>query len=111
MRDLLGGKGAGVAEMTRAGLPVPPGFTITTEACNAFYASGQKFPAGMWEQALAALKTVERKTGKGFGDPKNPLLVSVRSGAKFSMPGMMDTVLNLGLNDKSVEGLAKQTGD
>src|SRR6202163_3116024 len=94
MRDLLGGKGAGVAEMTRAGLPVPPGFTITTEACNAFYANRQTFPDGMWEQVTRALRETERKTGKRFGDPRNPLLVSVRSGAKFSMPGMMDTVLN-----------------
>ncbi|MEA2637289.1 MAG: pyruvate, orthophosphate dikinase, partial [Chloroflexota bacterium] len=97
MRDLLGGKGAGVAEMTRAGLPVPPGFTITTEACNAFYARGGKFPEGLWEQVEKSLRVVEKTTGKGFGDPRNPLLVSVRSGAKFSMPGMMDTVLNLGL--------------
>jgi pyruvate, orthophosphate dikinase len=111
MRDLLGGKGAGVAEMTRAGLPVPPGFTITTEACNAFYDSGQKFPNGMWEQVLAALRETERKTGKQFGDPRNPLLVSVRSGAKFSMPGMMDTVLNLGLNAQTLRGLAELTGD
>ncbi|MBV8194448.1 MAG: hypothetical protein JOY80_02865, partial [Candidatus Dormibacteraeota bacterium] len=111
MRDLLGGKGAGVAEMTRAGLPVPPGFTITTEACNAFYAAGRKFPAGMWEQTEAALRKVERKTGKRFGDAANPLLVSVRSGAKFSMPGMMDTVLNLGLNATTLEGLAKLTKD
>src|SRR6476469_8265734 len=92
MRDLLGGKGAGVAEMTNAGLPVPPGFTITTEACNAYYDSGKKFPEGLWEQALEALKDVERQTGKKFGDPANPLLVSVRSGARESMPGMMDTV-------------------
>src|ERR1700675_2735297 len=111
LRDLLGGKGAGVAEMTRAGLPVPPGFTITTEACNAYYASGKKFPDGMWEQAIEALHHVEEKTGKKLGDVKNPLLVSVRSGAKFSMPGMMDTVLNLGLNDRSVQGLAKQTSN
>ncbi len=111
MRDLLGGKGAGVAEMTRAGLPVPPGFTITTEACNAFYEAGQKFPDGMWEQVQRALKETERKTGKGFGDPRNPLLVSVRSGAKFSMPGMMDTVLNLGLNAQTLQGLADLTGD
>jgi pyruvate,orthophosphate dikinase len=109
MRDLLGGKGAGCAEMTNAGLPVPPGFTITTEACNAFYEAGQKFPDGMWDQVLADLKTVEAKTGKMFGDPANPLLVSVRSGAKFSMPGMMDTVLNLGLNDQVAGGLAKLT--
>jgi pyruvate,orthophosphate dikinase len=111
MRDLLGGKGAGVAEMTRAGLPVPPGFTITTEACNAFYAKGAKFPDGLWEQVEKSLKVVEKTTGKGFGDPRNPLLVSVRSGAKFSMPGMMDTVLNLGLNSATLEGLAKLTND
>jgi pyruvate,orthophosphate dikinase len=111
MRDLLGGKGAGVAEMTRAGLPVPPGFTITTEACNAFYQAGQEFPAGMWDQVLKALKETERKTGKRFGDPTNPLLVSVRSGAKFSMPGMMDTVLNLGLNAQTLPGLAALTDD
>jgi len=111
MRDLLGGKGAGVAEMTNAGLPVPPGFTITTEACNAYYDSGKKFPAGMWQQALAALAIVEEQTGKGFGKQDNPLLVSVRSGAKFSMPGMMDTVLNLGINDETVQGLVALTGD
>src|SRR5438067_5789694 len=89
MRDLLGGKGAGVAEMTRAGLPVPPGFTITTEACNAYYANGERFPDGLWEQARAALTTIEQKTKREFGNQANPLLVSVRSGAKFSMPGMM----------------------
>ncbi|HVB72166.1 MAG TPA: pyruvate, phosphate dikinase [Ktedonobacteraceae bacterium] len=111
MRDLLGGKGAGVAEMTNADLPVPPGFTITTEACNAYYDSGKQFPTGMWQQALAALKIVEQQTGKGFGQQENPLLVSVRSGAKFSMPGMMDTVLNLGINDETVLGLVKLTGD
>jgi pyruvate,orthophosphate dikinase len=111
MRDLLGGKGAGVAEMTNAGLPVPPGFTITTEACNAYYDANKQFPEGMWQQALAALKIVEQQTGKGFGRKENPLLVSVRSGAKFSMPGMMDTVLNLGLNDETVQGLVALTGD
>ncbi len=111
MRDLLGGKGAGVSEMTNAGLPVPPGFTITTEACNAYYDSDKHFPQGMWEQALAALKIVEQQTGKGFGKRENPLLVSVRSGAKFSMPGMMDTVLNLGINDETVQGLVALTGD
>src|SRR5437899_7839776 len=111
MRDLLGGKGAGAAEMTRAGMPVPPGFTITTEACRAYLANKGKFPSGMWEQALAALKKLERQTGKGFGDPHNPLLVSVRSGAKFSMPGMMDTVLNLGLNEETTKGLAALTDD
>jgi len=111
MRDLLGGKGAGVAEMTNAGLPVPPGFTITTEACNAYYDANKQFPEGMWQQALAALKIVEQQTGKGFGRKENPLLVSVRSGAKFSMPGMMDTVLNLGLNDETVQGLVALTND
>ncbi|HEX6820327.1 MAG TPA: pyruvate, phosphate dikinase [Ktedonobacterales bacterium] len=111
MRDLLGGKGAGVAEMTNAGLPVPPGFTITTEACNEYYAEGKHFPKGMWDQVLAALHVVEEQTGKTFGDPQNPLLVSVRSGAKFSMPGMMDTVLNLGLNDQTVRGLIALSGD
>lgn len=111
MRDLLGGKGAGVAEMTNAGLPVPPGFTITTEACNAYYDAGKQFPEGMWQQTLAALKIIEQQTGKKFGDKENPLLVSVRSGAKFSMPGMMDTVLNLGINDETVQGLVALTGD
>jgi pyruvate,orthophosphate dikinase len=111
MRDLLGGKGAGVAEMTNAGLPVPPGFTITTEACNQYYTEGGQFPPGMWDQAIAALRYVEEQTGKGFGDRENPLLVSVRSGAKFSMPGMMDTVLNLGLNDETVQGIIALSGD
>jgi pyruvate,orthophosphate dikinase len=111
MKDLLGGKGSGLAEMTNAGLPVPPGFTITTEACNEYYSSGQHFPAGMWDETVAALKRVEQAVGKTFGDPKNPLLVSVRSGAKFSMPGMMDTVLNLGLNEETLVGLAKLTGN
>ncbi len=111
MRELLGGKGAGVSEMTNAGLPVPPGFTITTEACNAYYESGKHFPSGLWEQVQAGLKIVEEQTGKGFGDKRNPLLVSVRSGAKFSMPGMMDTVLNLGINDDTVQGLVELTGN
>jgi len=111
LRDLLGGKGAGVAEMTRAGLPVPPGFTITTEACNAFYTNRRRFPPGMWDQAMQALKHIEKKAGKKFGDARNPLLVSVRSGAKFSMPGMMDTVLNLGLNAETLQGLAALTGN
>src|SRR5262245_5151235 len=111
MRDLLGGKGAGAAEMTRAGTPVPPGFTITTEACRAYYSSGGKFPPGLWEQVLTNLKVLERKAGKKFGDAKDPLLVSVRSGAKFSMPGMMDTVLNLGLNEETEKGLAALTKD
>ncbi len=111
MRDLLGGKGAGLAEMTKAGLPTPPGFTITTEACNDYFANGEKLPDGLWEDVLAAVKQVEASTGKGFGDPANPLLVSVRSGAKFSMPGMMDTVLNLGLNEETLHGLIKLTGN
>ncbi len=108
-RALLGGKGAGVASMTQSGVPVPPGFTITTEACNAYLAEGSQFPDGMWDQTLAALKDVEQQTGKKFGDTSNPLLVSVRSGAKFSMPGMMDTVLNLGLNKETLKGLASLT--
>ena len=111
MKDLLGGKGAGLAEMTNAGLPTPPGFTITTEACNDYFSGGQKLPVGLWDDVLAAVKVVEKQTGKGFGDPKNPLLVSVRSGAKFSMPGMMDTVLNLGLNEQTLEGLVALTGN
>jgi pyruvate, orthophosphate dikinase len=110
VRGLLGGKGSGLADMTRAGVPVPPGFTVTTEACNEFRKSGQ-FPAGQWKEELAALKEVEKKTGKKFGDPSNPLLVSCRSGAKFSMPGMMNTILNIGLNDKVVEGLSKLTNN
>src|SRR5229473_7141372 len=92
MKDLLGGKGAGLAEMTNADLPVPPGFTITTEACNAYFAAGKKLPPGLWDQVEKDLAVVEKATGKKFGDPKNPLLVSVRSGAAMSMPGMMDTV-------------------
>ena len=111
MKDLLGGKGAGLAEMTNAGLPTPPGFTITTEACNDYFAAGKKLPAGLWEDVLEAVKAVEKSSGKGFGDPKNPLLVSVRSGAKFSMPGMMDTVLNLGLNETTLQGLIAITGN
>jgi pyruvate,orthophosphate dikinase len=111
MKDLLGGKGAGLAEMTNAGLPTPPGFTITTEACNDYFGAGKKLPAGLWEDVLAAVKVVERQTGKGLGDPKNPLLVSVRSGAKFSMPGMMDTVLNLGLNEQTLHGLIAGSGN
>ena len=111
VRGLLGGKGANLAEMTRIGLPVPPGFTVTTEACNAYLSAGMKFVKGMWEQELEALAEVEKKTGKKFGDAQNPLLVSCRSGAKFSMPGMMDTVLNIGLNEETVKGLIEATGD
>ena len=110
-KTLLGGKGAGLAEMTRAGLPVPPGFVVTTEACNAFFDNNKQFPEGLWDQVKEGLRRIEEKVGKGFGDPENPLLVSVRSGAAFSMPGMMDTVLNLGLNEETVQGLAAQTGD
>src|SRR5437868_5297179 len=110
-RDLLGGKGAGLAAMTQAGLPVPPTFTITTAACNAYQDAGGQFPAGLWEQTLTALVQIEQKSGRKLGDAANPLLVSVRSGARESMPGMMDTVLNLGLNDQTVAGLAKQTNN
>lgn len=110
MRSLLGGKGAGLAEMTNLGIPVPPGFTITTESCNNFQKNNQ-FPEGMWDQVRTGLTKVEEKMGRKFGDRENPLLVSVRSGAKFSMPGMMDTVLNVGLNDEIAAGLAKQSGD
>jgi pyruvate,orthophosphate dikinase len=110
VRVLLGGKGAGLFDMTRAGVPVPPGFTVTTEACNEFRKTG-KFPAGQWDQQLTAMKVVEKKTGKKFGDPKNPLLVSCRSGAKFSMPGMMNTILNIGLNDRVVDGMIKLTNN
>jgi len=111
MRDLLGGKGAGLAEMANIGLPVPPGFIITTEACLAYYEAGEKFPPGMWEQTLSALKVVEERSGKRFGDSKDPLLLSVRSGSKFSMPGMMQTVLNLGLTDETIKGLIELTGN
>ncbi len=109
MRALLGGKGAGLAEMTNAGLPVPAGFTITTAACNAYFKAGKKLPSGLWDQVERSLATVEKTTKKRLGDPKDPLLVSVRSGAAMSMPGMMDTVLNLGLNDQSRQGLATLT--
>ncbi|WP_309092049.1 PEP/pyruvate-binding domain-containing protein, partial [Phenylobacterium sp.] len=111
MKNLLGGKGANLAEMSSLGLPVPPGFTITTEACVHYYANERQYPADLKEQVAAGLKKVEELTGKAFGDAGNPLLVSVRSGARASMPGMMDTVLNLGLNDETVEGLAKLSGD
>lgn len=111
VRGLLGGKGANLAEMTRIGVPVPPGFTATTEACLAYLKAGNKFPEGLWEQTLEAMKATEAEAGKTFGDPANPLLVSCRSGAKFSMPGMMDTVLNIGLNDEVAKGMVKLTGD
>ncbi len=111
MKDLLGGKGAGLAEMTNLKIPVPAGFTITTEACNEYFRSGKKYPPGMWEQVVENLKKVEKVMGMKLGDPANPLLVSVRSGAKFSMPGMMDTVLNLGLNETTVNALINKTGN
>jgi pyruvate,orthophosphate dikinase len=111
VRGLLGGKGANLAEMVKIGVSVPPGFTVTTEACNAFLEEGGRFPNGGWEQVLDAMKAVEKTTGKVFGDAKKPLLVSCRSGAKFSMPGMMDTVLNIGLNDETAKGLAALTRD
>ncbi len=111
VRGLLGGKGANLADMTRLGLPVPPGFTVTTEACIAYLEAGGQFPEGMWEQSLDALRAVESQAGKKFGDAGNPLLVSCRSGAKFSMPGMMDTVLNIGLNEETISGMIDLTGD
>ncbi|MGB9768181.1 pyruvate, phosphate dikinase [Dictyoglomus turgidum] len=110
-RLLFGGKGAGLADMTKAGLPVPPGFIITTEVCKEYYENGKKLPEGLMEEVLEAMKKLEEKTGKKFADPENPLLVSVRSGAPVSMPGMMDTILNLGLNDETVEGLAKRSNN
>ncbi len=110
IKELLGGKGAGLAEMSRLGFPVPPGFTVTTKACREYMREG-KFPAGLWDEIVNFIKRLEEKTGKKFGDSSNPLLVSVRSGAPISMPGMMDTVLNLGLNDKTMHGLIKQTGN
>jgi pyruvate,orthophosphate dikinase len=111
MKDLLGGKGAGLAEMSNIGIPVPPGFTITTEVCSEYERAGKKLPRGLEPELRAALKRLEAQAGKGFGDPANPLLVSVRSGARVSMPGMMDTVLNLGLDAATVEGLAARAGD
>ena len=110
VRGLLGGKGSGLADMTQCGSTRPPGFTVTTEACNEFRKTGN-FPEGQWDQMLAALKVTEKNAGKKFGDPTNPLLVSCRSGAKFSMPGMMNTILNIGLTDEVVEGMIKLTGN
>lgn len=111
VRSLLGGKGANLAEMTRIEIPVPPGFTVTTEACNAYMDYDRQFPPGMWDQEVAAMHALEEQTGKRFGDPTNPLLVSCRSGAKFSMPGMMDTVLNIGLNDETAARMVDLIGD
>jgi pyruvate,orthophosphate dikinase len=110
-RDLLGGKGAGLAEMTALGIRVPPGFTISTEACLAYFDAGNRYPEGLWEEVLTALRKVERAAGATFGDRRNPLLLSVRSGARVSMPGMMDTVLNIGLNDSTVQGLLQTAND
>jgi len=111
MKPLLGGKGANLAEMCRIGLPVPPGFTITTDVCTYYYANGRKYPAALKAQMQAGVASIEQQTRKKFGDLTNPLLVSVRSGARDSMPGMMDTILNLGLNDQTVEALARKTGN
>ena len=111
MRELLGGKGANLAEMASIGLPVPPGFTITTEVCTHYYENGERYPDDLEAAVAAGVAHIEQAVGAAFGDRSNPLLVSVRSGARVSMPGMMDTVLNLGLNDESVEGLAAASGD
>ncbi|NNL65085.1 MAG: pyruvate, phosphate dikinase, partial [Myxococcales bacterium] len=111
VRGFLGGKGANLAEMTRIGVPVPPGFTVSTEGCNAFLAAGESFPAGMWEEVTDSIAAIERTVERRLGDPKRPLLVSCRSGAKFSMPGMMDTILNVGLNDPVAAGMVSLTGD
>ena len=111
MKDLLGGKGANLAEMSALGLPVPPGFTVTTEVCTYYYAHDKGYPGDLEKQVEKALGRMEKVAGAKFGDAGHPLLVSVRSGSRASMPGMMDTVLNLGLNDATVEGLARQSGD
>jgi len=111
LRSLLGGKGADLAEMTALGLPVPPGLTVTTEACNYYSSHNSAFPPGLEQEITNKLRLVESKVGRIFGDGRNPLLVSVRSGAPISMPGMMDTVLNLGLNDATIQGVIQQTGD
>src|SRR5256714_2983791 len=110
-RELLGGKGVGLAEMTQLGLPVPAGFTITTEACREYMRGGKRIPDGLEDEVRTHVERLEDKAGKRFGDPHDPLLVSVRSGAAVSMPGMMDTILNVGLNDEAVDGLARSTGN
>ncbi len=110
MADVLGGKGANLAEMARLGLPVPPGFIVSTNACREYYRVGG-LPPGLWDEILGRLQEVERDTGRSFGSSDNPLIVSVRSGSRYSMPGMMDTILNLGLNEEAVEGLTRLTGD
>src|SRR5260221_6596539 len=111
MKDVLGGKGAGLAEMSRAGVPVPPGFTISTEVCNIYFENRNRVPDEINQQVLAALAKLEAQIGKKLGDSANPLLVSVRSGARFSMPGMMNTILKLGLNDSTTEGLSALTNN
>src|SRR5579883_2228105 len=111
MKDVLGGKGAGLAEMSRAGLPVPPGFTIATSVCNAYFDNGRQIPENVHHEIDKALEKLEHEMGQKLGDAENPLLLSVRSGAKFSMPGMMNTILNLGLNDETTEGLARKSGN
>ncbi|MEA3545968.1 MAG: PEP/pyruvate-binding domain-containing protein, partial [Thermodesulfobacteriota bacterium] len=111
MKELLGGKGANLAEMSSIGLPVPPGFTLSTEVCKAYYGSDGDYPAGLRDEVASALKVLEQRMDKGFGDSQNPLLVAVRSGAPASMPGMMDTVLNLGLNDQTIQGVISQSHD
>jgi len=111
LKNLLGGKGANIAEMTNLGVPVPPGFTITTEVCDTFYRMGKKYPPTLKGEVENNLSLLEETMGMKFGDPENPLLVSVRSGAAVSMPGMMDTVLNLGMNDRVLQGLIKRTGN
>ena len=111
MRDLLGGKGANLAEMTNIGLPVPPGFTITTNVCNEYYANNKTIPAGLFDEVKEAVADVEKQMGRTLGGSSKPLLLSVRSGAKFSMPGMMDTVLNLGLNETTVQAMIDETGN
>ena len=110
-KNILGGKGANLAEMGKLGLPVPPGFTISTKVCDLFYSNKKKLPKGIVKDIKKELIIIEKKTNKKFGDLKNPLLVSVRSGARISMPGMMDTILNLGLNDKTVDALSKKTNN
>ena len=111
LRELLGGKGANLAEMARIGLPVPPGFTITTDVCSYFYDNGRQYPKTLAAEVKASVAQIEKEVGKKLGADKNPLLLSVRSGARESMPGMMDTILNLGLNDKTVKALAKESGN
>src|SRR5215204_2583569 len=110
-RELLGGKGAGLAEMTAIGIPVPAGFTVTTAACIEYMQNGRELPSGLEDEIAMHIERLQEATGKRFGDPEDPLLVSVRSGAAVSMPGMMDTILNLGLNDEAVQGLAERTGN